>query len=186
MTWELWSTKNKEPSCQSWKQRKNRPSVRLHGRTDLSDEHLRPACLVQVCAFGPEASCENSDRNVSFTDSTWAWHKRWDDSGAWSSDVERSSMPLSSWQRPTDVDILHSHDPWRSHHWQDTVDDSPSPHSSVPYPSGNCQLPLPPQDEPPRPPPGLRSRHGARSSATSSAAIQVEPVRRRYLFEFQR
>ena len=87
-------------------------------------------------------------------------------------------MPLSSWQRLTGVDILLSQDPWRPHHMQDTVGDSPYPHSSGPHASGNCRPPLPPQDEPPRPPLGLRGRHCASSSASSSAAIQVGPVPR--------
>ena len=78
----------------------------------------RPAGLVYVCALPPRFPLETGVRN-----------EKWNDNGAWSTDAERASAPLSSWQRPTNVDVLQEHDPWRSQHWQDVCDDSPLPHT---------------------------------------------------------
>ena len=97
----------------------------------------------------------------------------------WAADAERSSILLSVWPQPTNVDILQSHDPWRPRqHWQDHDAIPTAPHSSDSYSAGNHHPPPPRQDGPSRPPPGLCSRHCASSSATSTEASQDGPVPR--------
>ena len=103
-----------------------------------------PPALRRSMPLAPEASIETGDRNVSYSDSMWDRHENWNDNGAWSSDAERASIPVSSWQRPTNVDVLQKHDPWRPQHWQDVFDASPPQHRTGPCPSSTCQPPPPP------------------------------------------
>ena len=56
-------------------------------------------------------------------------------------------MPLYSWQRPPDVDVLQKNDPWRLQRGKRFVD-RPPPHPTGPNVSEARRPPLPPQDEP--------------------------------------
>ena len=91
---------------------------------DFTDEQIflattsDPPALFRSVPAGPQVSFETSDRKVSYSDSTWAQHEKWTDNGPFCSDVERTCIPLSSWHRPTNVDVFQTHDPWRSQHWQ--------------------------------------------------------------------
>ena len=122
---------------------------------------------------------------MSNSDSAWSRHEKCDDKGAWSSDAERTSLPLSSWQRPSNVDILQMHDTWRSQ--QDGFDVLHLHTLRVltlmaPVPSRSAPLLLPSSPttagRTSRPPTGLRGYHGAGSAAASSAILQLGPVPR--------
>ena len=84
---------------------------------------------------------------------------------------EAKAAPVTSWhyqvwQQPTNMNILKSHDPWRSRqHWHDQDD---IPLLADLYTTRKHCPPPPPQDEPARLPPGLQSPHWA-----SSSAIQI-------------
>ena len=111
-------------------------------------------------------------------DAQWPRRKEWNRNDVWTADAERSSIPSSSWQQPTSVDILQSYDPWLSRqHWHDQDEIHSAPLSSDPCTTRKHCPPPPPQDGPARPPPGLHSRRWASSSGTSIEAIQG----RRYL-----
>ena len=126
-----------------------------------------PLALCRSLPSAREFSFESSDQNTFYSatsaNTTWNWHK--------TSETPQVSLPLCSWQRQSNMDILQHHvscRPQRTGRGRTMWLALRLPHATGPYPSDACQPSPPLHVEPPRPRPGLPGSNGAGSSTASS------------------